>query len=229
MSRAFVGFNALLVSFAAFSLQACGGGGSIAISGSLWHKSLATDGEKRSTLSTIGSSPTQYVDINASAVPNVSGTQYAVFDYNSSSSGRTTVVTIKDAATSNVVYTASFNGYVRDLRMSPTDAPVLLVNWGSSAGAMDAELVIVDMASKKILQTLSLSAGAAANWLPDGRYVHIDTAGKITMGKPVGTRVDSGNLNVAGRKVRTITANPQGTKLLSNLVMTQGDTIKKDL
>jgi hypothetical protein len=111
MSRAFASFNALLASVAAFSLQACGGGSggggeaapppsgsgsSTTVSGHLWHNSLATDGEKRSKLSTLGDAATRYVDFNATAVPNVGGTRYAVFDYNSS--GRTTVATIKDAA-----------------------------------------------------------------------------------------------------------------------------------
>jgi Tol biopolymer transport system component len=206
-----------------------GGGEATPASGRLWHNSFATSSTVSSKLSNIGGAASRDFDTNATAVPNSAGTRYAIFDYSFRGGVDTTVVTIKDASSASVVHTASFNGYVRDLRMSPTDASVLLVKWGSSATSTDAELVIVDLASKKILQTLSPSVGAAANWLPDGRYVHIDKAGKLTSGKAGSTVTNNGSLTVVGRTVRAITVDPQGTKLLSTWVIPQDGAIKKDL
>jgi hypothetical protein len=197
--------------------------------GTLWHNSLATDSVKRSKRSPLAGPATRALDANDTAVPTRDGAHYATFEYSSRGGGRETRVWVKQTADGATLHTGSFTGYVRELRPSPVDPQVLLVKWGPSATSPVADLVVVDMAKKRILDTLASARGAAANWLPDGRVLLLDAAGALATVVPGGARVPGGRLAVAGRTVRGLWVDAQGSRVVTQWVVQEGDRIRKDL
>jgi Tol biopolymer transport system component len=186
----------------------------------LWHQDYALNYQHGSQLADLAGLQNRVVDTNETAVPTRDGLHYVIFDYNIHTD--VTLVTIKETASGNTVYQASFNGYVRKIRPSPVNLNVLLVTWGSSAISNDEDFNIVDMAAKKILDTLP-AQNAGMDWLPDGRYVHLGSTGILNVGIVGGIRTAAGQISVPGRVPRGLWANREGSKVISRWVVLNAD------
>lgn len=218
----------------AFAAVALVGGAAAppAPSGVLWHDSFATDTRPGSKVSRFSGGPSRLLDSNATAVPSPDGTHYGTFEYAWRQGVGTTLVALNGidwaAGRTRQRYAHRFDGYIRELRPSPRNPALLLVKWSSSATSNDPYLAILDLARQTVLDKLP-GTGAAADWLPDGRYVYLDATGQLFAAEPGGARSPGGRITVPGRKVRALWVNRQGTQLLSRWERQEGDRILKDL
>ncbi|MEQ1528089.1 MAG: hypothetical protein ABL925_02155 [Methylococcales bacterium] len=188
--------------------------------GLLWHQDYALNYKHGSQVADLAGLRNRLIDANETAVPTRDGLHYVIFEYNIHTD--ITLVSIKETASGNTVYQASFNGYVRKIRPAPSNLSVLLVTWGSSAISNDEDFNIVDMAAKKILDTLP-AQNAGMDWLPDGRYVHLGSTGILRVGIVGGSRTESGLISVPGRAPRALWANGEGTKIITRWVVLDTD------
>lgn len=212
-------------------LLACGGGDSVAAAlgsdgtakpaGLLWHSDFALNAIEGSYTNRLPDGASSRIDPLPTASPSHDGSVFATFDYDVRHD--VTVVAVKRVAGSQPIASASFNGYVRDLHISPTSNTVLLVRWGSSAISTDDDWVVVDLANRSIRNTLP-GGNAGASWLPDGRFLHVGPNRTLVSGSVGSTTLaPAGQINVPDRRPRGLWVNPQGTRLLVRLVAVNGD------
>ena len=227
-SKRFFGHAAVCVFIAA-----CGGGGGgggdgaggspptpppppgAAPTGRLWHDNFALDNARGFQLSPLNGERSRLLGPLDTAVPTPDGMHFVVYDYDISS--RVSTVVIRATSTGAEFARASFDGYVHRVRPSPLRLGELLVTWDDCAGCVTAgqgNFSLVDLPGRRTLSSFS-RVNAAADWLPDGRYVHIDAAGRVHVGTPAGTRTQVGTLAVAGRTVQSLWVDPAGRQMIA--------------
>lgn len=152
------------------------------------------------------------------AVPTPDGLHFVVYEYENST--RVSTVTLRTTDGLALVSRATFNGYVHRIKPSPARLGDMLVTWADCAGCTTAgqgDLTFVDLPGRRVLERFS-EVDAAADWLPDGRYVHVDAVGRVHLGTPGGTRSQTGTLTVAGRKLKGLRVDPAGRQMITRWV-----------
>lgn len=195
-----------------------GGGGSTSLSGLLWHNDFGLDSVHGLQVSDLAGSATQLVNATETAVPTPDGLHYITYVYDTDTVVST--VTIRTRGSAQVVDSATFNGYIRRVRPSPTRLGDMLLTWASSAGGVGSDrpdLTFVDLPGRRILTTLD-GTNTAADWLPDGRYVYIDSAGSVSIGTPGAASAAAGHLTVSGRLPAAAWVDPTGARMITRWV-----------
>lgn len=242
LSRAIRWATLAAVALAAAGLVACrGGGGSgpspapgnpggdsaLVLTGRLWHDDYALDALDGFHVSPLDGTRTRRVDALADAAPMSDGVHYVSMEYDLRHD--TSRVSIKSSADVAVVHQAVFDGYVKNVRPSPTRWGELLLLWASSATAGDGVVTAVDLPAR---QTLRRWPGrAAADWLPDGRVISADEAGTVfveTIGQP---ETAHGRMTVPGWKLRALWVAPTGDRMITRWVRldASGELAETDL
>lgn len=201
-------------------LSACGGGGGgsdpddppggpggSTLSGRLWHQNFALDSVDGSQIASPTGEMPVTVDSNEVARPWPDGSQYAIYEYDGGA--EQTKVVVKATASGEVLYEVLFEGYVRDLKPSPAEKHKLLVTWSDDFSA-DADLVFVDLRAETVLDQLPAASGVI-DWLPDGRFVHLNSAGQVSTGVVGAARTTTGQVDLEGQVPNSLAVNRQGT------------------
>lgn len=214
-------------------LTACGGGGGSGgddggspppggggPTGHLWHNNYALDTLDGTQVAALDGSAPALVTSHLVAVPWPDGSQYAIAEWDTAED--TTVVTVRNTSTGATLHELSFDGYVRNLRPSPTDKSMLMATWGEDS-VSPAYAIFVDMEAVEIVDALSADEGPV-QWLPDGRYIHVSNTGAVDAASVTGTPTRLGQVNLpAGKVLGAVSVNPQGTQMAMRL-MVQGDS-----
>ncbi len=199
--------------------------------GRLWHDNFALDSTRGFQMSPLNGERTRLLDPADTAVPTPDGLHYVVYTYDTST--RVSTVIIRASNTGAEFARATFNGYVHRIRPSPVRLGDLLVTWDDCAGCVTAaqgEFSFVDLPGRRRVASFS-RVNSAADWLPDGRYVHVDAAGRVHVGTPAGARTEVGRLTVAGRTVQSVWVDPTGSQMMARWERRtgQGDLQATDL
>ncbi|MET0355513.1 MAG: hypothetical protein ABW044_01985 [Cellvibrio sp.] len=154
--------------------------GSTGPTGILWHDNYALDYRDGVQLAHLdGSLPTQVTtrtDADIAAWPD--GKQYIVTywdvydDY--------TEITVIDRTTGSTVYQEQIDGYLRDVRPSPTNKNVIKARLGADSISPFDEFIL-DLSTMKVHYVISERDWF--DWMPDGRYMLIN--------------IDTGNMRIA--------------------------------
>jgi Tol biopolymer transport system component len=184
----------------------------------LWHNNFALDTVDGTQLASPSGGQPRTVDVDKVARPVPDGSRYAIYDYSNSSN--TTTLTIKRSSDGTVLHQRNYNGYLRDLKPSPTTASQLLLRYSDSVGDPTLFLAL-DLATSTVLQTFDASF-VAVDWLSDGRVVGVSSTGTLSAGLPGGTRSNTGTVDLQSRNLRHIAVQPGGTRLALGLLSLSG-------
>lgn len=192
--------------------------------GRLWHDNFGLDSVRGLQLSSLEGDRTRLIDQAETAVPTPDALHFVVFEYESST--RVSTVTVRETATRAIVSRATFDGYVHRIKPSPRRLGEMLVTWADCAGCATAgngRFTFLDLPNRKVLAQFS-EVDAAASWLPDGRYLHHDSQGRIFVGTTDLTiaQTQIGVLAVAGRKLRGLWVDPTGRQMITRWVRNAG-------
>jgi hypothetical protein len=190
-----------------------GGGGGTPLSGVLWHNNFALDLLDGTQLASLTGQPPRLVDADPAAQPAPDGLRYGIYAYDSRNGE--TRISIKRSSDGAVLFSRLYQGYLTAVQPSPSTASRVLVRYQDSPGSSRLYGAI-DLASGDVLEVYPADTAAVA-WLGDGRAVVLAGGGDISVGAPGTGRSATGRVNLLGRSVMDLAAQPGGTRLLLGL------------
>jgi hypothetical protein len=190
-----------------------GGGTPPALAGVLWHGNYALDLVDGTQLAYLSGALPRVLNGDTAALPAPDGSRYGISDYDSGNDE--TRLSIKRTSDGAVQFTRLYEGYLSAPRPSPTVASQLLVQYQDAPGA-PRFYGVVDLASGNVIEVYPADTVAVA-WLSDGRVVVLGSSGAVGVGLPGATRTATGQIDLLGRTVIGLAAQPGGTRLLMEL------------
>lgn len=219
-------------------LTACGGGGgggdagtstptpnATTPTGRLWHNNYALDIVDGTQVANLDNSAPTLIDADSFATPWPDGTQYVLTDYRPSR-GETTI-TVKETGTRRILFELIYDGYARSPKPSPVSKDVVLMIVGESITEA-ADHAFINLRTRSFVDRFS-EANVSVDWLPDGRYLQLNTNGQIAIGTPGGARAPSGSFNLQGRQLGPMRVNAQGTQFMVTLSDANSAPTRSDL
>lgn len=188
-----------------------GGGGGSGLAGVLWHNNYALDTIDGTQLASLGGRAPRTVDRDKTARAVPDGTRYAIYDHDSRSN--VTTLTVKRSSDGATLHQRQYDGYLRDLKPSPTVASRLLVRYSDAVGDPSVFLALDLARSPSLLETFAAPA-VAVDWLGDGRVVAVSSRGSLSAGQPGGVRTTTGSVDLLERRVRHIAVQPGGSRMI---------------
>lgn len=176
----------------------------------IWHGNYALDLVTGSQLAFLSGELPRVVHGDTAATPAADGSRYSITDYDSRNGE--TRLSIKRTSDGAVLFTRVYEGYLSFEEPSPTQASQLLVRYQDDPSAPRFHGV-VDLASGNVLEVFPADT-VAATWLSDGRVVVLAGSGALSVGLPGATRSAAGQIDLMGRFVVRLRAQPGGTRLL---------------
>lgn len=196
-----------------------GGAGGGGLSGVLWHNNFALDTIDGTQLASLGGQAPRTVDRDKTARAVPDGTRYAIYDHDSRSN--VTTLTVKRSSDGATLHRRQYNGYLRDIKPSPTVASRLLVRYSEAVGDPSVFLALDLAVSPSLLETFAAPT-VAVDWLGDGRVVAVSRSGSLSAGQPGGARTTTGSVDLLGRSVRHIAVQPRGSRMILGLLALSG-------
>ena len=204
-----------------------GGGGGPTLSGVLWHGNYALDLVDGTQLAYLSGALPRVLNGDSAATPAPDGTRYGISDYDNRNDE--TRLSIKRTSDGAVQFTRLYEGYLSSPQPSPAVASQLLVQYQDTPAA-PRFYGVVDLASGNVIEVYPDDTVAVA-WLSDGRVVVLARSGAVGVGLPGATRTATGQVDLLGRTVVGLAAQPGGTRLLLSLraITASGDVEGSDL
>jgi len=147
---------------------------------------------------------------DTAAAPAADGSRYGITDYDSSNDE--TRLSIKRTSDGGVLFTRVYEGYLSAQQPSPTVVSQMLVQYQDDPSAPRFHGV-VDLATGNVLEVFPADT-VAATWLSDGRVVVLAGSGALSVGQPGAARTTTGQIDLLGRFVVRLRAQPGNTRLL---------------
>ncbi len=214
--------SASLVVFAVFALANCGRDGDaaavtnerLAVSGQLWHDAFGRDSLHGLKVSDLSGAKTVPVSPVETAVPTPDGRHFVTYEYDWRKDYSTVAIYTREGRR---VDAANFNGYIKRVRPSPVQLGRMLVTWSPSAGGVDSNQVVLSAIDFKDRVKLATYPGvdAVADWLPDGRVLHLAADGRLRIGTPTLPQAAVAQLQVRGRKPAGLWVEPGGKRIIT--------------
>lgn len=203
-------------------LANCGRGGDAAavsaetlkVSGQLWHDAFGRDSLHGLKVSDLSGAKTVPVSAVETAVPTPDGRHFITYEYDWRKDYSTVAIYTRAGRR---VDAATFNGYIRRVRPSPVQLGRMLVTWSASAGGVDSNQVVlsaIDFNGRVKLATYP-GVDAAADWLPDGRVLHLAADGRLRIGTPALSQAAVAQIQVRGRKPAGLWVEPGGNRIIT--------------
>lgn len=194
-------------------------------SGRLWHNHYALDYISGTQVANLDNSASALVAPEKFAQPWNDGTQYIVTDYRASPRG--TTITVRETSTRRTIFKLRYSGYATAARPSPASKDVVLLTVSSSV-AKPADYAFVNLRTQSFIDRFA-EGKVSIDWLPDGRFLQLDTQGRLSIGTPGGEVAPIGSFDLQSRRLGNLRVNPQGTQFVVTLIDTSGVVTKPDL
>lgn len=190
---------------------ACAG----AAAGTLWHDAFIREAVHGLRVSELSGAPTRVLNRVETGVPVPDGSHYLTWEYERREDVSTLSLFTRAGA---LLRRVRLDGYVRRVRPSPLRVDEVLVLWSPTAGGVESvrrEWRLLDLAAASLVARYP-GVDAAADWLPDGRVLHLAADGAIRIGTPALDVRPAGRLAVAGRVVGRLWVDRAGARMITS-------------
>lgn len=207
-----------------------GSGGEVTTSGLLWHDFFGLDAVNGLQVSDLSGAKTVRVSGVETAVPTPDGQHFITYEYDLDDDFSTVAIYTRDGKR---VDAATFDGYVRRVRPSPVQLGRMILTWSPTAGGVGSdqvELIAIDFNGRVTLASYP-GVHAAADWLPDGRVLHLGADGRLRIGTPALPDTAVAQLSVSGRTPAGLWVDPAGQRIITrwNVLWEGGGVRSTDL